>query len=236
LNTISATGLGIALVLFFFRYLFKDLPPWIAWPGIAIGLLMVAWGQLSPMHISKLGSSRVSPTAWASIGFLLVACGVAAGWYAYSLYRDGWPLKWIWGSFINADRDQKSGQIKVWGFEGIVENVSSNEVKLEEAFIVSRMNGRRVAIMLNDRYGAYGPVQQFNSFPPGSRVDFRALFKTETDAMSESDFWASWGGIEFVAKYAGREYRKEFSVDDAKNALAFYRPEPPPPYPSTTKP
>jgi hypothetical protein len=122
------------------------------------------------------------------------------------------------------------------GFEGIVENVSSNEVKLEEAFIVSRMNGRRVAIMLNDRYGAYGPVQQFNSFPPGSRVDFRALFKTETDAMSESDFWASWGGIEFVAKYAGREYRKEFSVDDAKNALAFYRPEPPPPYPSTTKP
>jgi hypothetical protein len=157
---------------------------------------------------------------------------VFSAWHGYSLYRAGWPLKWTWGSFVNADRDQKSEQIKVWGFNGIVENVSSNQIKLEEAYIISRMNGSRVAIMLNDRYGAYGPVQHFNLLPPGSR----ALFKTETDTMPENEFWANWGGIEFVAKYAGREYRKEFSVDEAKDVLSFYRPAPPQPYPSKTKP
>jgi hypothetical protein len=163
---------------------------------------------------------------------LFARAAVLATWHGYDIYRDGWPLKWIWGSYINANRDQKNGQLQVWGFAGMVENVSSNEVKLEEAFIISKMSGSRVAIVLNDRYGTYAPPHHFNPLPPGSRVDFRALFKTETDALSEDDFWASWGSIEFVAKYDSREYRKQFSPEEAKEALAFYRPAPPTPYPS----
>lgn len=161
---------------------------------------------------------------------MTIAMGVAMGWQGYSLHRDGWPLNWIWGSFVTASRDVQTARLRIEQFFGLVENISGGGVQIEEAYIISRMDGSRLDVRFNDRAGNYLEPTNFNPLPPGSEMDFRAVFG-ET-GLSEEEFWRKWAGIEFIARYSGREYRKIFVRQDIEKPLEFYQLTPPKPYPS----
>jgi hypothetical protein len=68
-----AVGLGTAVVFFLFPYAVKDMPAYVTWPGIAIGLLFIIWGLLPNRNRIPHG-----------IAFLCIACiagFISAGFY-----------------------------------------------------------------------------------------------------------------------------------------------------------
>jgi hypothetical protein len=230
--------LGLALTIIFGILPFTkiDIPGWITWPVFGFGVILFIMAVTPMKFLEKFQFGSLAPSTYFVLAPLFAVAAVFTAWHGYNIYRDGWPLKWIWGSFLLADRNSQSGQLRIGAFVGLVENISKDEVKINELSIISGMNGSRLPVKMNDRFGKYLDPQEFHPLPPGSQPDFQSLFKTAVEAMPEGEFLANWGSFEFVAKYAGREYRKQFSSEDIREQLNVYQPPLPTPYPSKRQP
>lgn len=68
-------GLGLALVFGLLPFAVKDMPHWVTWPGISIGILFIIWGIL-PAH-QKI---QIGPAILFIAGFAAIVGSVA--WYS----------------------------------------------------------------------------------------------------------------------------------------------------------
>src|SRR5580700_4741553 len=71
-------GIGLAVMFGLLPYAVKDLPHWISWPGIVLGLLFVLWGLALSYATVPHG-----PAFLFIAGITLAASAV--GWYRDSL-------------------------------------------------------------------------------------------------------------------------------------------------------
>ena len=221
----SSTGLlGAGLLALFPN------EPLIGWTLILAALTVFVSGvRIDNWHIRSTQTgwrSRMSPVVWMVIGIFGLIITTTTFYRAYSIYRDGWPLRFSFGTPLNFAYNQTIGGFEVWGVNGTVQNISGQEVKLGNAHIVSGQDGRRIPVTFSDGYGQYLDGSNFNPMPPDAAADFRALFKTDKAYISEQEFWEQWASITFVATYGDdQEYKRTFSKEELKQHFETHRPK-----------
>jgi hypothetical protein len=169
----------------------------LAWVGISVDYW---WGPPR----SFLWSSQTIASAW---GF------------------KGEPLGWappLLGSFT----EQSMKTMNVTDVSIVGGNVSKQEVKLDDAYFLSGIDGTRLDAKISWGGSTY-KVQEIKPIPAGAMLIMSASFGKPGVGLSQDDFMQKWAILIFVTVQNGVTQRNEFDQEKMKSFL----PKPPQPFP-----
>lgn len=131
----------------------------------------------------------------------------------------GSPVAWSRLYIDSASNPQPGKPANISGFSIAGTNVGSEDLKLEEVYFVSGVDGTRLDVRIG-RDGVRYKIQDLAPLPPG------AFFFVVSDpigppnaGLSPDDFLKTWATIHFVAKYNGRTQEIEFDRKTVESLL-----------------
>jgi hypothetical protein len=131
----------------------------------------------------------------------------------------GTPVAWsrLYMDSSSDPQSAKPANVSALSIAGT--NVSNKDIKLEDAYFVSGLDGTR----LNARIGRGGmryKVQDLDPLPPGAFFFVASDPIGPTNAgLSRDDFLKTWATIYFVTKYNGTTHRIEFDRKTVESLL-----------------
>jgi hypothetical protein len=88
-------------------------------------------------------------------------------------------------------------------------NVTDNEIKLDDVYILSGMTGRRFPVLINVD-NDWITVDKINPIPPHSEFDLIATLGSGNKGIPMTEFLKEWDAFSFVARYGGTEFKEDF--------------------------
>lgn len=131
----------------------------------------------------------------------------------------GSPVAWS-RLYIDGTSDSQPGKpANISAFSIAGTNVGSGDLKLDEAYFISGVDGTRLNVRIG-RDGMRYKVQDLDPLPPG------AFFFIVSDpigpsntGLSRDDFLKTWATVHFVAKYNGTTQEIEFGPKTVESLL-----------------
>jgi hypothetical protein len=127
-----------------------------------------------------------------------------------------WSRLYINGAAVS--QDGTPSNISTLSIAGT--NVSAQDIKLDEAYFLSAVDGTKLRTRIGRGGGRY-EIQDASPLPPG------AFFFVVSDAIGPADrglspdnFLKTWSTIYFVVKYNGTTQKIEFDRDTVESTLA----------------
>lgn len=122
--------------------------------------------------------------------------------------------------FINSSGFAKPGEpLKVSTLGIMGTNVSDGDIKLEEAYFIGGVNGRKLKVQIG-RGGVRYQIENVGSLPPG------AVFFVVSDPLGPTsagvtpgEFLETWSVLSFVAKYNGTTQQLDFDRHTVEASL-----------------
>lgn len=132
----------------------------------------------------------------------------------------GSPVSWS-RLYIDSTPDPKSAKaanIAALSIAGT--NVGSGDLKLEEAYFVSGIDGTKLDVRIG-RDGTRYKIQDLGPLPPGAFFFVASDPIGPTNAgLSADDFLKTWATISFVVKYNGATQTVEFGRETVESLLS----------------
>jgi hypothetical protein len=197
LNAALVAGVATLVAAFFRARRAAIIACVVAWVGIGVDYW---WGP-------PRGLSWSSPTVTSVSGF------------------KGEPIGWsppLLGSFT----EQATKALSITGISIVGNNVSKQEVKLDDAYFLSGIDGTRLDAKITWGGSTY-KVQEIRPVPAGAILIMSASFGKLGVGLSQDDFMQKWAVMIFVTVQNGVSQRIDFDREKMKSFL----PKPPQPIP-----
>jgi hypothetical protein len=110
-------------------------------------------------------------------------------------------------------------------------NVSTNEVQLKDAFLISGVTGAKRSMMIDVGPDGWIIPSEANPVPPNAGITLRAEFNPP-EGLSAREFMHQWGSIYFVVQCEGSEYRDTFTREEIAAIFAVFAEHPDGPRPT----
>jgi hypothetical protein len=104
-------------------------------------------------------------------------------------------------------------------------NVTNNEIKIDDIFILSGMTSKRLPMLINvDNY--WIAIDKINPIPPHAEFDLRATLDNSSRGIPMTKFLKEWGTFSFVARYSGTEFKADFDQQAVTDRFSQMHPSP----------
>lgn len=127
-------------------------------------------------------------------------------------------IEWKWPRSPIGLRQEASGTIFAIDFAVSGKNASTQELHLQDAYIISGITSGRLPLLIGTQSGWVLP-DQIGLIPPGADINLRLVFDEIHTGVPEKQFMQNWGIITLVVKSDGKEFRKTW---DAKTIQARF--------------
>jgi hypothetical protein len=106
--------------------------------------------------------------------------------------------------------------------------MGTEEVELNDAYLISGIDGRRLNLKLSaiDSKGTFalGIPSKSNPLPVGTTITLLSDDFGGGTGISEAEFLAEWGSIVLIAEYSGKKHRVPFDQKSIKESLRLQYP------------
>ncbi len=141
------------------------------------------------------------------------------------VHYDGTPLGWMDEPEIRYETGP-GGLYGAYNIDSFIvngKNVGNQEVKLDDAYIVSGVTGDKLQMKIILQGQQTIGLDQINPIPPGAEIHLIA-YVNQKGGIPEYDFLKNWATIQFVTSYNGAQVRKSFNNQNIAAAIAKLHP------------
>jgi hypothetical protein len=143
--------------------------------------------------------------------------------------READPLVWSKTPILGWNK-QADGTLYARSFGVVGKNVGSEDVQLDEIYLVSGITGARIELKVQIPDEGMFPVKETNPIPPDAFIQLSSDEFNSSGGISEPDFLKDWGAINFFAVYGGQKHRMIFDRATIAGLFDAQRPTIVPPH------
>jgi hypothetical protein len=138
------------------------------------------------------------------------------------------PLAWSKTPILGWSQ-QADGTIYAHALGFVGKNIGTEDVQLENIYIVSRVTAARIDLKVEIPNEGTVAAQDTNPIPPDAYIQVSSDDFNPAIGISEADFLRDWGAIDFVAEYGGKKHRLTFDQSTIAGLFDAQRPKQTPP-------
>jgi hypothetical protein len=143
--------------------------------------------------------------------------------------READPLVWSKTPILGWNK-QADGTLYARSFGVVGKNAGSEDVQLDEIYLVSGITGARIELKVQIPDEGMFPVKETNPIPPDAFIQLSSDEFNSSGGISEPDFLKDWGAINFFAVYGGQKHRMIFDRATIAGLFDAQRPTIVPPH------
>ena len=143
--------------------------------------------------------------------------------------READPLVWSKTPILGWNK-QADGTLYARSFGVVGKNIGSEDVQLDEIYLVSGITGARIELKVQIPDEGMFPVKDTNPIPPDAFIQLSSDEFNSSGGISEPDFLKDWGAINFFAVYGGQKHRMIFDRATVAGLFDAQRPTLVPPH------
>lgn len=149
--------------------------------------------------------------------------------------RSDEPLVWSRTPILGSTKDA-NGTIHAHSIGIVGKNIGTEEVQLDDLYIVSDVTGARIDLKVQIPNEGTILAKDTNPIPPDAFIQLSSDEFNPTAGVSEKDFMRDWGAIRFVAEYGGQKHQTSFGHATIEALFDAQRPNFVPPQVSRKSP
>lgn len=179
--------------------------------------------------------AQISVVDWLliALGLLFLLFGLGGSWRSrlrkWIEFRAFAPFLFDFDSIVCGGWSERDG-LHASQFNLQSENLGRKEVVVSNAYLASRMTGKRLTFRIDASQDNYIKIEDANPIPSGAIVRLKALLyesskRVSPQGITEAEFVREWGECDFVIVVNGKVRRRFLSNDMLMQSLKRVLPQ-----------